>query len=150
MKILSYRSSQEVSKTTTVHRQEWSWHIAAARQTVIGHVIEGSKEVGGMWKITLKGKVTDFPGGPVVKNLPSNAGDTGSIPGQGTRISHAMGKQRLCATATEPTCPNLRSHMLYRKIPHAATKTQFIQKQRRKEKKRKVRFVLQELKQNKF
>ena len=23
----------------------------------------------------------DFPGGPVVKNLPSNAGDTGSIPG---------------------------------------------------------------------
>ena len=105
MKILSYRSSQEVSKTTTVHRQEWSWHIAAARQTVIGHVIEGSKEVGGMWKITLKGKVTDFPGGPVVKNLPSNAGDTGSIPGQGTRISHAMGKQRLCATATEPTCP---------------------------------------------
>ena len=86
----------------------------------------------------------------MVKNLPSNAGDTGSIPGQGTRISHAMGKQRLCATATEPTCPNLRSHMLYRKIPHAATKTQCIQKQRRKEKKGKVRFVLQELKQNKF
>ena len=27
----------------------------------------------------------DFPGGPVVKNLPSNAGDTGSIPGQGTK-----------------------------------------------------------------
>ena len=31
----------------------------------------------------------DTPGGPVVKNLPSNAGDSGSIPGQGTRISHA-------------------------------------------------------------
>ena len=28
----------------------------------------------------------DSPGGPVVKNLPSNAGDLGSIPGQGTRI----------------------------------------------------------------
>ena len=28
----------------------------------------------------------DFPGGPVVKNLPSNAGDTGLIPGQGTKI----------------------------------------------------------------
>ena len=26
---------------------------------------------------------TDFPGGPVVKNLPVNAGDTGSIPGPG-------------------------------------------------------------------
>ena len=24
----------------------------------------------------------DFPGGPVVKNLPSNAGDTGSVPGR--------------------------------------------------------------------
>ena len=28
----------------------------------------------------------DFPGGPVVKNSPSNAGDMGSIPGQGTKI----------------------------------------------------------------
>ena len=27
----------------------------------------------------------DFPGGPVVKNLPSNAGDVGSIPGGGTK-----------------------------------------------------------------
>ena len=25
----------------------------------------------------------DFPAGPVVKNLPSNAGDTDSIPGRG-------------------------------------------------------------------
>ena len=32
-----------------------------------------------------------FPGGPVVKNLPSNAGDSGSIPSQGTKISHASG-----------------------------------------------------------
>ena len=27
-----------------------------------------------------------FPGGPVIKNQPYNAGDTGSIPGQGTKI----------------------------------------------------------------
>ena len=27
----------------------------------------------------------DFPGGPVVKNLLSNAGDVGLIPGQGTK-----------------------------------------------------------------
>ena len=26
----------------------------------------------------------DFPGGPVVKNPPADAGDRGSIPGQGT------------------------------------------------------------------
>ena len=33
-----------------------------------------------------------FPGGPVVKNLPCHAGDTGSIPGQGTKIPYAMGQ----------------------------------------------------------
>ena len=33
----------------------------------------------------------DFPGGPVVKNPPCNAGDAGSIPGQGTKIPHATG-----------------------------------------------------------
>ena len=31
----------------------------------------------------------DVPGGPVVKNLACNAGDRGSIPGQGTKIPHA-------------------------------------------------------------
>ena len=31
----------------------------------------------------------DFPGAPVVKNPPCNAGDAGSIPGQETKISHA-------------------------------------------------------------
>ena len=30
-------------------------------------------------------------GGPVVKNKPSNAGDTGAIPGQGTETPHAGG-----------------------------------------------------------
>ena len=30
----------------------------------------------------------DFPGGPVVKNLPANAGHRGSIPGPG--ISHTL------------------------------------------------------------
>ena len=28
----------------------------------------------------------NFPGGPVVNNLPCSAGDTSSIPGQGTKI----------------------------------------------------------------
>ena len=36
-----------------------------------------------------KGQDRDFPGGPVVKTQPSNAGVVGSIPGQGTEISHA-------------------------------------------------------------
>ena len=33
-----------------------------------------------------------FPGGSVVKNLPSNARDEGLIPGGGTKIPHAMGQ----------------------------------------------------------
>ena len=33
----------------------------------------------------------DFPDGPVAKNLPSNAGDMGLIPGQETKIPHAWG-----------------------------------------------------------
>ena len=32
----------------------------------------------------------DFPVGPVVKTLPSNAGDVGSVPGQGSKVPHAM------------------------------------------------------------
>ena len=34
----------------------------------------------------------DLPGGPVVKNLPCNTGDVGSLPSQGTRtkIPHAL------------------------------------------------------------
>ena len=30
----------------------------------------------------------DLPRGPVVKNPPCNAGDAGSIPGQGTKVPH--------------------------------------------------------------
>ena len=41
-------------------------------------------------------KISVACGGPVVKNLPSKAGDT--IPGQGTKIPHAMGQ--LCPHIT--------------------------------------------------
>ena len=34
----------------------------------------------------------DFPGGPVVKNPPADAGDTGSIPDPGTKIPHVTGQ----------------------------------------------------------
>ena len=40
----------------------------------------------------------DFPGGLMVKNLPSNAGDVGSIPGQGTKIPHDTKQLSLCTT----------------------------------------------------
>ena len=49
-------------------------------------------------------KTWDFPGGPVVKNLPSNAGDVGAIPRRETKIPHAVGQ--LNPRALEPTCCN--------------------------------------------
>ena len=32
----------------------------------------------------------NFPGSPVVKTLPSNAGGVGSIPGRGAKIPHGL------------------------------------------------------------
>ena len=48
----------------------------------------------------------DFPGGPVVKNLPYNAGDMGSISGWGTKFPHAAWQLRLLTTSTEPVLLN--------------------------------------------
>ena len=48
----------------------------------------------------------DFPGGPVVKNLPSNAGDVGLIPGRGTKIPQAVGQLSPWATTTVPASHN--------------------------------------------
>ena len=41
------------------------------------------------FKISLKIRSSDFPGGPVVKTSPSNAGGEGSIPLWGAKIFHA-------------------------------------------------------------
>ena len=63
----------------------------------------------------------------MVKNLPCSAGDTGSLPGRGTKIPHAMGQLSLCVatteqlspntTTTEPAGPGARSPQLERKDP---------------------------------
>ena len=47
--------------------------------------------------------------GPMVKNPPCNAGEMGSVPGQGTRIPHATEQhvpQLLSPHAPEPLCCN--------------------------------------------
>ena len=54
----------------------------------------------------------DFHGDPVVENPPCNAGDTGSIPGSGTKVSYAMEKLRWRATTTEPTCSRAQASQL--------------------------------------
>ena len=38
-----------------------------------------------------------YPDGPVIKNLPCNAGDSGSIPGWPTKIPYSAEQQSLCA-----------------------------------------------------
>ena len=43
----------------------------------------------------------DFPGDPVIKNLPSNVGDGGLIPGGG----HAVGQLSLHTTMREACVP---------------------------------------------
>ena len=56
-----------------------------------GHLVEGKNSVLG-----------DFPGGPVVKNPPSNIRDVKSIPDRGTKIPHATGQLSQWATTSEP------------------------------------------------
>ena len=45
-------------------------------------------------------------GGPVVKNLPSDTGDVGLIPGWGTKMPCAVGQLSLHTTTRESTCCN--------------------------------------------
>ena len=77
--------------------------------------------------VYLKWKIEDFPGGPVVKNPPSNAEDMDLIPGQGTKIPHTPGQQSpsLChnqrsarAATTHSLCPG--AHAPQEKPPKKA------------------------------
>ena len=82
-------------------------------------------------------KSRDFPRGPVVKNLPSNARSVGSIPGQATEIPHAVGQlspratttevmhlnERACMVqTTEPTHSGAHMPQIERENPHTTTK----------------------------
>ena len=78
---------------------------------------------GGLKKLT-----GDFPSGLVVKNLPSNAGDTGLICGWGTKIPQAAEQLSLLTTTTEPKSssillPQLESLCTTMKIPGDTSKT---------------------------
>ena len=44
-------------------------------------------------------RIGGFPGGPVVKNPPSSAKDTGSVSGWGTKIPHDAGQLSTQSTA---------------------------------------------------
>ena len=68
---------------------------------------EKSNLVGRGWKGSVEEApsnldLRDFPGGPGVKNLPCDAGDSGSVPGQGTKIPQATERLRPHATLERP------------------------------------------------
>ena len=54
--------------------------------------------------------VRDFSGSLVVKNLPCNTGDLGSMPGWGTTIPHAVGQLSPQTATAEPV--HSRAHAL--------------------------------------
>ena len=53
----------------------------------------------------LKQDNRDFPGSPVVKNLPANAGDMGLIPGPGNKIPHVRGNWACEPQILKPRSP---------------------------------------------
>ena len=63
-----------------------------------GHLVESKNSVLG-----------DFPGGPVVKNPPSNVRDVKSIPDRGTKIPHAAGRLDPRAAPMKPTCSGVHN-----------------------------------------
>ena len=75
-----------------------------------------------MWNIQhiLVKVVGDFSGGPVVENLPANAGDAGLIPGRGTGIPCAAGQLGPSTVTTEHSrarAPQLGSPRVTTKDP---------------------------------
>ena len=73
------------------------------------------------------------PGGPVLKNLPCNTGDTGLIPGLGTKIPHASRQQSPAGWNFWAQAPQLESpctkrvRVPQRKISHSTAKMQHSQ-----------------------
>ena len=60
----------------------------------------------------LESMAWDFPGGPVVKNLPCNARDVGLIPGWGTKIPYAVEQLSPCTATTECMCSRAQAPQL--------------------------------------
>ena len=83
---------------TSFHRHTWICQAAE----MPGRAFSITGNMGGTGIQLRPG--ADFPGGPVVKNPPSNAGGTGSIPGQGAEIPHASGQ------LTQPKINNVNKY----------------------------------------
>ena len=77
-----------------------SFLISCCKYLTDNCLVLGTVLVTGKTKVN---KTTGSPCGPVVKNLPTNAGDTGSIPGR---------EDFTCFGSTKPVCYNYWAHTL--------------------------------------
>ena len=106
-------NAEEKEKEVNVTRSRYGWHKLRTKESAI--VFWGLQE-----RIDIKTLKRDFPGGPVVEKQPCNAGNMGSIPGQGTKIPRTgrstepvhCNSRSLCTTTRESVLHNERSHMI--------------------------------------
>ena len=93
------------------HWAPWKWecipHLLVLEEALMAHIyiqpaIVRPGFMGGGPRIPLKYMGLDFLGGSVVKHLPANAGDTGSIPG--LERSHMPRNNKACAPELLSLC----------------------------------------------
>ena len=89
---------------------------------------ESQEAKGVVW---LKACLRDFPSGSVFENLPSNAGDTGSIPGRGTKILRAAGQLGLSALTRESSRAHCNKELVQPKIKKKKKMSSHLKKKER-------------------
>ena len=113
-----------LEKEMATHSSVLAWRIPGMAEPG-GLLSMGSHRVGHDWSdlaaAAAASMLRDFTGSPVLNNSLCNAGDVGSVPGQETKIPHAMEQISLCAITRELTCHNQRVCGLQWKILHNAT-----------------------------
>ena len=113
----------------------WWWACCSICQiwNILLHTsnIESYKPMILQQKLKKKKDNRDFPSDPVVKNLPFNAEDSGSIPVWGTNISRAMGQVSsphtphnywACTLGSPHAISREKPDHHNKKIPHATAK----------------------------
>ena len=122
-------------KTTVITWSFWSARRSSHSTLLCPSFPTWQNAVRHLVDLHLNLRLRDFPGGLVLKNLPSNAGVTGSIPGWETKTPCAVWQLSLCITTREaPTCCKQRNPEQPKKQKTSPTTKPFKLKRVRKEK----------------